>query len=56
MIAFLGANIGTILVGMAMILLITGILFSMYKRKKKKISSCGCGCAQCSASEICHKK
>lgn len=54
MIAFLQANIGTILVAILMTVVVVGILMTMHKRKKKGISSCGCGCSHCSVAGSCH--
>lgn len=54
MIAFLKANIGTILVAILLTVVVVGILMTMRKRKKKGISSYGCGCSHCSVAGSCH--
>ena len=55
MLAFLAANIGSILVGLLILLLITGIVIHMIRQKKKGKSACGCGCGcdGCAAASAC---
>ena len=47
MIAWITANIGTILVTLVLILMVAGIIRSMIKDKKQGKSSCGGNCAHC---------
>ena len=49
-------NMGTILVSAGLIVMVSLILRSMWKKKKSGISSCGCGCSSCPSSGICHKQ
>ena len=48
-------NLGSIIVGLALIALVTFIIVSNIKGKKKGKSGCGCGCSSCSMNGICHK-
>ena len=56
MLAFLTANLSTIIIAVIVIGILAAIIVKMIKDKKKGKSSCGCGCSNCAASEICHKK
>ena len=47
MIAWITANLGTILVTLLLVLMITGIIHSMIRDKKQGKSSCGGNCAHC---------
>ena len=47
-------NLGTILVGAAVLLAVVLILVKMWKDKKKGVSSCGCGCSSCAMAGTCH--
>ncbi len=47
MLAWLLANLGTIVVSLILILIVAGIIYSMIRNKKMGKSSCGCGCAGC---------
>ncbi len=49
-------NIGSIIVGLALISLVTFIIISSIKDKKKGKSNCGCGCSNCSMNGICHSE
>ena len=55
MLAFLTANLSTIIIAVIVIGILAAIIVKMIKDKKKGKSSCGCGCSNCAASEICHK-
>ena len=48
-------NIGSIIISLAIIAVVTLIVVSNVKSKKKGKSSCGCGCSNCSMNGICHK-
>ena len=48
-------NIGSIIVGLALISIVTFIIIGSIKDKKKVKSNCGCGCSNCSMNGICHK-
>ena len=48
-------NIGSIIISLAIIAVVTLIVVSNLKSKKKGKSSCGCGCSNCSMNGICHK-
>lgn len=54
MLAFLSANIGTILAGLVVLLIIAGVIIHMIRNKKKGKSACGCGCDGCANASACH--
>ncbi len=54
MFTWLSANIGTILVGIILLLIIFFVIRSMRKDKKTGKGGCGCGCKGCASSDICH--
>ncbi|MBQ6430454.1 MAG: FeoB-associated Cys-rich membrane protein [Oscillospiraceae bacterium] len=56
MFAWLGANLGTILVALALTGIVSLIVWSMKKDKKKGRHACGGNCAHCAACETCHRK
>lgn len=56
MFAWLSANLGTILIVLALTLIVTGVLVKLCRDKKKGKSSCGAGCAHCAMSGTCHGK
>ena len=47
MMSVIVGNLGTILITLFLVLLVTGIVRSMIKDKKKGVSSCGGNCARC---------
>ena len=49
-------NIGSIIISLAIIAIVTLIVVSNLKSKKKGKSSCGCGCSNCSMNGICHSE
>ena len=49
-------NIGSIIVGLALIALVSFIIIGSIRDKKKGKSNCGCGCSNCSMNGICHSK
>jgi len=55
MFQWIGENIGTIIVGIALIALVTGIIIRLRKEKKQGKSSCGGNCGCCPMSGSCHK-
>ncbi len=55
MFAWMTANLGTILIAMALIAIVTGIIIKLRKDKKKGKSSCGCNCEHCAMSGACHR-
>lgn len=48
-------NLGSIIVGLVLVSLVTFIIVSNIKNKKKGKSGCGCGCSNCSMNGMCHK-
>ena len=55
MLEFLSANIGTIIVFIALAVIVGAIIYKMYRDKKQGKSSCGCSCASCPMANECHK-
>lgn len=55
MLEWLIANLGTIIVGLILFLILTAIVVKMIRDKKKGRTSCGCGCANCAMRGSCHK-
>lgn len=53
MLAFLSANIGSIVVGLLILLVIAGVVIHMIRNKKKGKSGCGCGCDGCRYADGC---
>ena len=49
-------NIGSIIIGSVLLIILTLILVSLIKRKKKGKGRCGCGCANCPMSKSCNTK
>ena len=45
MIAWIAANIGTILAALAVLAIVVLVVVKMAKDKKRGVSSCGCDCA-----------
>lgn len=56
MIEWITNNIGTIIVGLIVLAIITAVVIGMIRKKKNGKSTCGCGCANCPLSGDCHKK
>ena len=56
MLDWLGKNIGTILISLALLAAVTGIVYRLYRDKRQHKSSCGCSCGSCPMSGTCHKK
>lgn len=55
MLAWLTENIGTIVVSLILIAVVSLIVARMIKDKKQGKSSCGCGCENCAMHGKCHK-
>ena len=45
---------GTVFVGLLLLLIVFFIVRSMRKDKKNGKGGCGCGCGSCANSELCH--
>lgn len=56
MLAWLTENLGTIVVALILLAVVTAIIVSMIRDKKKGKSSCGCDCAHCGCCGSCHKR
>ena len=56
MLAWIQANIGTIAVLAAVLIILGAIVAVMIRNKKKGKSSCGCGCEHCAMNGACHQK
>ena len=56
MFAWLSANIGTILIVLVLLAIVTLIIVKLRKDKKKGVSSCGGNCAHCAMSGSCHSR
>ena len=56
MIPWLIGNLGTIVVCLAVIALLTAVIVVMIRNKKKGKSSCGCSCGNCPMSGSCQKQ
>lgn len=54
MLDWIVANLGTIVVLLAVIAVVTGVTVKMIKDKKQGKSSCGCSCGNCPMSGKCH--
>lgn len=54
---FIIANLGTIIVGLIVAVIVGLAVYSLAKNKKKGKSSCGCGCGcgHCPNNSSCHK-
>ncbi len=53
MIDFLKENLGTIIVG-AVLIVILASAFIKVRKDKKEGKGCGCGCAGCPSQGMCH--
>ncbi len=56
MLQWISANIGTILISLVLLAVVTLIIRSMVHDKKQGKSSCGGNCASCAACGSCHNK
>ncbi|MBO4876657.1 MAG: FeoB-associated Cys-rich membrane protein [Ruminococcus sp.] len=55
MLVWLTENLGTIIVSLALIAVVTLITVRLIKDKKQGKTSCGCGCEHCAMHGKCHK-
>ena len=55
MLAWLAANLGTIVVTLILIGIVTAIIVKMVKDRKQGKGSCGCGCEHCAMHGKCRK-
>ena len=55
MLEWLTENLGTIVVSLILICIVTAIIVKTVKDKKQGKSSCGCGCEHCAMRDKCHK-
>ena len=55
MLQWIGANIGTIIVGLVLLAVVALVVRVMIRDKKQGKSSCGGNCAHCAACGSCHK-
>lgn len=46
-------NLGTLIIGLAVLAMIAGAIVKLLKDKKKGKSACGCGCACCDMKDKC---
>ncbi|MCR4648637.1 MAG: FeoB-associated Cys-rich membrane protein [Lachnospiraceae bacterium] len=56
MMAWLAANIWTIVISIILLVIVALIIWRLIKNKKEGKSSCGCGCDNCAMSGNCHQK
>ena len=55
MLEFLISNLGTIIVFLVLAIVVSLIIYKMYRDKKQGNSSCGCNCSSCPMANECHK-
>ena len=55
MLTLLTDNLGTVLIALILIAIVSGIIVKLLKDKKKGNSSCGCGCEHCAMKGTCHQ-
>lgn len=56
MLQWIGANLGTILVCLVLLAIVTFIIVYLVRQKKQGKSSCGCNCAHCAMHGSCHNR
>ena len=56
MLTWLSANLGTILIVLALLAVVAVVIVKLCRDKKKGKSSCGAGCAHCAMQGACHQK
>ena len=54
MLHWIGANLGTILICLVLLAIVTFIILYLVRQKKQGKSSCGCNCAHCAMHGSCH--
>ena len=55
MLTWLTENLGTIIISLVLVGIVTAIIVKMVKNKKQGKTSCGCGCQDCAMNKTCHK-
>lgn len=55
MLAWLTENLGTIVISLILICIVTAVIVGMVRDKKQGKGSCGCGCEHCAMHGKCHK-
>lgn len=56
MLQWIGANLGTILICLVLLAIVTFIIVYLVRQKKQGKSSCGCNCAHCAMHGSCHSR
>ncbi|MGM9588396.1 MAG: FeoB-associated Cys-rich membrane protein [Candidatus Limivicinus sp.] len=56
MLQWIGANLGTILICLVLLAIVTFIIVYLVRQKKQGKSSCGCNCAHCAMHGSCHSQ
>jgi hypothetical protein len=56
MLPWLAENLGTLLVTLGLLAIVTAIILGMRRGKKRGGSSCCGNCGQCAAGGACHRK
>lgn len=56
MLAFLAENLGTIVVGLGLLLIVALILRKLVKDRRRGKTACGCGCEGCASRGLCHEE
>lgn len=54
--SWLSENLGTIIVAVLLIGVISAVIASLIRDRKKGKSSCGCNCAHCAMAQSCHSR
>ena len=54
MLQWIGANLGTILICLVLLAIVTFIILYLVRQQKQGKSSCGCNCAHCAMHGSCH--
>lgn len=56
MLTWISANLGSIVVFLILVSIVTAVIYKMIKDRKNGISSCGGNCAKCGMCGSCGKK
>ena len=56
MAAWLQANWGSLVVGLALLGVVCAILTHLVRQRRSGKGGCGCGCAACPSKGICHQE
>ncbi len=56
MLQWIGANLATILISIALLGIVSLVIHHLLRQKKAGKSSCGCNCAQCPMHDTCHSR